>query len=151
MAEKTMHVRLDQTGTAAFTATGDSGGTLVVDGAPEIGGTGAGQRPMELMLSSVASCSAMDVLHILRKQKEPIEHLTVDIEGVRPDGQVTPFTRMKMVFVVRGAVNEHKLQRAVQLAVEKYCSARATLGGNVDVTWEARLEGVSAGGGAERA
>jgi uncharacterized OsmC-like protein len=47
---------------------------------------------------------------------------------------------MKMVFVAKGAVDEHKLQRAVSLAVEKYCSARANLAG-VDVTWEARREG----------
>ena len=140
MAEKTMRVRLDQVGAAAFDATGDSGGKLVVDGAPEIGGTGRGMRPMELLLSSVASCSAMDVLHILRKQREPIEHLTVDIEGVRPDAVLSPFTRMKLVFVVRGNVNPQKLERAVSLAVEKYCSARATIGG-VAVTWEARLEG----------
>ncbi len=140
MAEKTMHVRLDQAGAAAFDATGDSGGTLIVDGAPEIGGTGRGMRPMELLLSSVASCSAMDVLRILRQQREPIEHLTVDIEGVRPDAPISPFTRMKLVFVVRGDVNRHKLERAVSLAVEKYCSARATLGG-VEVTWEARIEG----------
>lgn len=140
MAEKTMHVRLEQVGVAAFDATGDSGGKLVVDGAPEIGGTGAGMRPMELLLSAVASCSSMDVLTILRKQREPIEHLTVDIEGVRPDGQVTPFTRIKLVFVARGNLDEHKLQRAVQLSVDKYCSARATLGGGVEVTWEARLD-----------
>ena len=140
MAEKTVHVRLDQIGAAAFDATGDSGGKLVVDGAPAIGGTGAGMRPMELLLSSVASCSAMDVLHILRKQKEPLEHLTIDIEGVRPDATLAPFTRMNLVFIARGNVNPQKLERAVSLAVEKYCSARATLGG-VEVTWEARLEG----------
>jgi putative redox protein len=98
-------------------------------------------RPMELLLSSVASCSAMDVLHILRKQKEPLEHLTVDIVGVRPEAPISPFTRMKLVFVARGNVNPQKLERAVSLAVEKYCSARATLGSGVEVTWEARLEG----------
>jgi putative redox protein len=135
-----MHVRLDQVGAAAFDAAGGSGGKLVVDGAPEVGGEGRGMRPMELLLSSVASCSAMDVLHILRKQKEPVEHLTVEIEGVRGDAAVSPFTRMKLVFVVRGNVDEHKLERAVSLAVEKYCSARATLGSGVEVTWEARLE-----------
>jgi putative redox protein len=59
------------------------------------------------------------------------------------DAVPSPFTRMKLVFVVRGAVDDHKLQRAVSLAVEKYCSARATLGANVDVTWEARIEPAS--------
>jgi putative redox protein len=136
---KTMHVRLEQVGVAAFEATAGSQGKLVVDGSPEIGGAGLGMRPMELLLSAVASCSAMDVLHILRKQKEPIEHLSIDIEGERIDGEPSPFQRMKLVFVVRGNVDDHKLQRAVRLAVEKYCSVSATLASGVEITWEARL------------
>jgi putative redox protein len=136
-----MRVRLAPVGPAAFEATAGSGGTLVVDGAPEIGGEGRGMRPMELLLSSIASCSAMDVLHILRKQKEPLESLAVEIEGVRLDEVPSPFVRMKLVFVARGAaLDEHKVQRAVSLAVEKYCSARATLAAGVDITWEARVE-----------
>jgi putative redox protein len=136
-----MKVALDQVGSAAFEATAASapGTALVVDGAPEIGGEGKGMRPMELLLASVASCSAMDVLHILRKQKEPIEKLRVEIEGERPDAAPSPFTRMKLVFLASGAVDPHKLSRAVSLAVEKYCSARATLGAEVEVVWEARL------------
>ena len=136
-----MKVTLERIGHAAFEATAGSGGKLVVDGSPEVGGEGRGMRPMELLLSSVASCAAMDVIHILvNKQKEPLEHLRVEIEGERPDATPAPFTRMKLVFVARGAVDDAKLQRAVSLSVEKYCSARATLG-EVDVTWEARREG----------
>jgi putative redox protein len=133
-------VTLERIGHAAFEATAGSGGKLVVDGSPDIGGEGRGMRPMELLLSAVASCAAMDVVHILvNKQKEPLEHLRIEIEGERPSTIPAPFTRMKLVFVAKGAVDEGKLQRAVSLAVEKYCSARATLGG-VEVTWEARRE-----------
>jgi putative redox protein len=139
MAGKTMKVTLEQVGTVRFEVTGGSGAKHLVEGAPDIGGEGLGMRPMELMLSSVASCSVMDVLLILRKQREPIEHLRVEIEGTRVDAVPSPFSSMKMTFVARGAVNEHKLQRACSLAVEKYCSARATIPG-VEVTWEARLE-----------
>jgi putative redox protein len=141
MAEKTMTVRLEQVGPVAFEATAGSGGKLVVDGAPDIGGEGRGMRPMELLLSAVASCSLMDILHILRKQKEPVEHISVDIEGARKDAVPSPFTRVKLVFIARGKVDDHKLQRAVQLSVEKYCSVSATLASEVEVTWEARLEG----------
>jgi putative redox protein len=96
---------------------------------------------MELLLASVASCSAMDVLHILRKQKEPLEGLAVEIEGVRLDVVPSPFVRMKMVFVARGTgLDDHKLQRAVRLAVEKYCSVSATLDRGVAISWEARIE-----------
>jgi putative redox protein len=134
-----MNVLLEQVGPAAFEATAGSGAVVVVDGAPEIGGEGRGMRPMELLLSAVASCSAMDVVNILRKQRVPLEHLRVEIEGIRAEAIPSPFTRIRLVFVARGAVDDHKLQRAVSLAVEKYCSARATLGG-VEVSWTARRE-----------
>jgi putative redox protein len=135
---KTMRVELAKIGAAAFEATAGSGGKLVVDGAPDIGGEGRGMRPMELLLASVASCAAMDVVKILRQQKEPLEDLRISIEGERAEGHISPFTRMKLVFVATGPVDEHKLSRAVSLSVEKYCSARATLDAGVFVTWEAR-------------
>jgi putative redox protein len=137
MAERSMRVALAQVGPVAFEATGGSGGTLVVDGAKEIGGEGRGMRPMELLLASVASCAAMDVVKILRQQKQPLEDLRIEIEGARPEGEPSPFTRMMLVFIARGAVDEHKLRRAVQLSVEKYCSVGATLG-DVAISWEAR-------------
>jgi putative redox protein len=137
-----MKVVLEQIGSAAFEATASvSGGTLVVDGAPDIGGEGKGMRPMELLLAAEASCSAMDVIHILRnKQKEPLEHLRVEIEGTRADAVPSPFTAIHLVFIARGKIDDHKLERAVKLSVEKYCSVSATLG-EVEVTWEARREG----------
>ena len=137
-----MKVVLERVGHAAFeaTATG-SGGKLVVDGAPDIGGTDRGMRPMELLLSAVASCSAMDVVHILvNKQKEPLEGLRIEIEGTRKDAIPAPFTKMHLVFIARGAVDTNKLTRAVSLAVEKYCSVSETLADEVAITWEARLE-----------
>jgi len=137
MTEKTHRVALKQVGRAAFEASALAGGSLVVDGSPDVGGEGRGMRPMELLLSAVASCSAMDVLHILRKQKEPLEDLAVEVEGVRTDAVPSPFTRITLRFTARGEVDEHKLQRAVGLAVEKYCSAIATLNPTVEVSWEA--------------
>jgi putative redox protein len=134
-------VVLERIGHAAFEATAGSGGKVVVDGSPDIGGEGRGMRPMELLLSAVASCGAMDVVHILvNKQKQPLEHLRVEIEGTRADAVPAPFTKMHVVFVARGAVDAHKLERAVALSVEKYCSVSKTLAPDVALTWEARLE-----------
>jgi putative redox protein len=134
-------VVLQRIGHAAFEAVAGSGGKLVVDGAPDIGGEGKGMRPMELLLSAVASCSAMDVVHILvNKQRQPLEDLLIEIEGARVDAVPSPFKKMHLVFVAKGEVDEHKLQRAVSLAVEKYCSVSATLRDEVEITWEARLE-----------
>lgn len=137
-----MKVVLERISHAGFEATAAvSGGKVVVDGAPDIGGDGKGMRPMELLLSAVASCSAMDVVHILvNKQKQPLEHLRIEIEGERADAVPSPFTKMHLVFIARGPVEENKLQRAVSLAVEKYCSVSATLADDVAITWEARRE-----------
>jgi putative redox protein len=138
MAEKKHSVRLEQIGAAAFEATSLAGGSLIVDGSPDIGGEGRGMRPMEVLLAALASCSAMDVVHILRKQRQALEHLTIEIEGVRTDATPAPYKSVKLVFTARGVVEDDKLQRAVSLAVEKYCSVRATIDPAVEITWEAR-------------
>lgn len=139
MSERWMRVDLQQIGPAAFEARGGSGGTLVVDGAPDIGGQGLGMRPMELLLAGVASCSAMDIVHILRKQKEPLERLEYAIEGARGDATPAPFTKIRMTFIGHGPVDAHKFERAVALSVEKYCSVRLSLDPAIEVTWEARI------------
>jgi putative redox protein len=86
----------------------------------------------------------MDVLHILRKQRQPIEHLSIRVLGTRADAVPAPFKRIELAFHARAAhaavIDDHKLQRAVQLAVEKYCSVAATLDPQVLVTWTAQLE-----------
>lgn len=138
MAEKKHSVRLEQIGAAAFEATALAGGSLIVDGSADIGGEGRGMRPMEVLLAALASCSAMDVVHILRKQKQALEHLTIEIEGLRADATPAPYKRVTLVFTARGVVEDDKLQRAVSLAVEKYCSVRATLDPAVEIRWEAR-------------
>lgn len=138
MAEKIHDVRLEQIGTAAFEATASGGGSLIVDGAPDIGGEGRGMRPMEVLLAAAASCSAMDVLKILRQQRQPIEHLAIDIQGVRVDATPSPYERIELTFIVRGAVEEPKLQRAVKLSVEKYCSVVSSLSPEIEVTWKVR-------------
>jgi len=139
MSGKSHRVVLEQIGAAAFEATAAGGGNLVVDGAPEIGGEGRGMRPMELLLSALASCSAMDVVQILRQQRQGLEHLSVEIEGERAEAVPAPYRRIRVVFRARGEIDEHKLRRAVQLGVEKYCSVGASLDPTIRVTWEAQL------------
>jgi|SRR6185312_3165856 putative redox protein len=141
MSGKTHVVRLTQIGTAAFQADAAEGGSLIIDGSPDIGGEGRGMRPVEVLLSALASCAAMDVVHILRKQRQGLEGLQIYTEGTRVDATPAPFETIKMVFEASGAVDDHKLQRAVQLAVEKYCSVGASLDPKIQVSWEARLVG----------
>jgi putative redox protein len=139
MSGKVHRVKLVKIGAAAFQADAEGGGSLVVDGSPDIGGEGRGMRPTELLLSALASCAAMDVVHILRKQRQDLQQLTIATEGERVEAVPAPFKKIKLVFEARGAVDDHKLQRAVQLSVEKYCSVRASLDPTIEISWEARL------------
>lgn len=134
-----MRVTLSQVGTAAFEATTEEGTSLTIDGSADIGGEGRGMRPMEVLLTALASCSAMDVLHILRKQRQPISHLDIAVEGARKDAVPAAYERIHLVFTAHGDVADNKLQRAVALSVEKYCSVGVSLHPDIDVTYEAHL------------
>lgn len=130
---------LTRVGTVAFSARAGSGGELVLDGSPDLGGTGQGMRPMELLLAGLAGCAAIDVVHILSRQRQGLEDLKVSVRGTRPDTSPAPFTAIHLVFEATGEVLPAKLERAVRLSVEKYCSVRLTIGDDVEVTWEAIL------------
>ena len=133
-----MKVTLKKVAAVAFEATAEtSGATVSLDGKADIGGEGRGMRPTELLLSGLGGCAGIDVAHILRRQKEPLEDLTIEVSGVRTDEPPHRFTSFHLRFVATGDVNEAKLERAVRLSVEKYCTVRNTLDPEAPVTWEA--------------
>ncbi|MGE0792123.1 MAG: OsmC family protein [Sandaracinaceae bacterium] len=135
-----LKITLEQVGTVAFTATGEtSGATVAIDGSPKVGGEGRGMRPTELFLSGLASCAAIDVVHILRRQKEPLERLRIEIVGTRTDEPPTKFVRATMRFIAEGDVSRSKLERAVSLSVEKYCTVRNSLDPAMEIAYEAVL------------
>ena len=95
-----------------------------------------GMRPMEMLLSALASCAAFDVIHILKKQKQDLINLSVKAKGERPDvGQVKPFTSIDLIFAVYGKVDKEKTKRAVFLSVEKYCSVRSSLDPGIPIRY----------------
>lgn len=113
---------------AALINESGSGHALVVDGSPEIGGRNVGPRPMELLLMSVASCSTLDVIHILRKARQPFTDVQVAAEGTRADSDPKVFTAIHLHFTVHGqGLKEAQVRRAVALSAEKYCSASIML------------------------
>lgn len=121
-----------------FEAANGGGNTVQIDGAPSIGGEDKGMRPMELLLTSVAACSVFDIVSILKKQRQPVEDVQIRAKGERAEsGDVKPFTAIHLVFEFKGALNEKKVNRAVSLAVEKYCSVAASLNPDIPVTYEA--------------
>lgn len=99
-----------------------------------------GMRPMEHLLSALASCAAFDVVEILKKQRQDLRNLTIEANGERPKDEVPkPFRKIHLVFKVYGSVEEKKAKRAVSLAVEKYCSVGASLDPTIEVGFEVQL------------
>jgi putative redox protein len=132
-------VRLVQTGTVKFTASNASGATAVIEGAAEIGGENTGLRPMETLLAALAGCSAMDVLLIMKKQRESLERLDVEVSGERADAIPAVFTSIHIRFVGYGPIDLKKFQKAVTLSTEKYCSVTKMLQPAVAITAEGVL------------
>ena len=118
-----------------FVAESGSGHAVVVDGNPEIGGRDLGPRPMELVLMGTASCSAIDVVLILRRSRQDITDCIVEIEGERATEDPKVFTKIHFHFVVTGkALAESHVERAIRLSKEKYCSATAMMAKTAEIT-----------------
>ena len=90
---------------------------------------------MELVLIGMGGCSAYDVVHILEKGREPVEDVAVDLEADRAEQDPKVFTRIHMHYVVKGrGLSSEKVQRAITLSAEKYCSASAMLAKTATIT-----------------
>ncbi len=96
--------------------------------------------PMEALLMAAASCSSVDVLLILEKMKQNIEHLSVEVEGVREEIEsAKPFRAINFVFFLKGDLDQKKAERAVGLSVEKYCSVLESLHPVIEISWTVQL------------
>lgn len=130
-----MQARVQWHENAVFIAESGSGHAIVVDGPAEIGGRNLGVRPMELMLMSVGSCSAVDIVQILKKARQPVSGCEVKVDGERAETDPKVFTKIHLHFIVSGAgLSENHVKRAVQLSAEKYCSASIMLAKAAEIT-----------------
>ena len=131
-----MQVKLAQNGPVQFVATNVAGASIVIDGPADMGGENGGLRPMETLLAALAGCSALDVIHIMKKQRQPLERLEVDVEGERADAIPAVFTKIHLKFKGYGPIDLGKLQSAVDLSIEKYCSVSRMLQPTAEITAE---------------
>ena len=119
----------------AFEATSGSGHTITMDGATESGGKNLGARPMEMLLMGLGGCSAYDVVTILRKSRQDITDLNVEIEAKRAKTDPKIFTSIHLHFKVYGRnLSNNIVERAINLSAEKYCSASIMLGKSAELT-----------------
>lgn len=115
-------------GEFGFEATDDYGHTIQIDTSPETGGTNFGARPMQLLLMGLGGCSGIDIISILKKQRQDVESFKIKIEGDREQGvEPSLWTTVNLIFELRGDIDPEKANRACQLSLEKYCSVAETL------------------------
>lgn len=126
-----------------FQANGMSGVAVDIDAAENIGGHNAGSRPMELLLMGLGGCTAIDVILIMKKQRQVIEDLKISVSGerVKIEGtEMTPFRKINVHFKFKGNIVEEKAKKAIELSMEKYCSATAQFSGSAEITHTFEIE-----------
>jgi len=103
--------------------------------------SGQGATPMELLAVALAGCTSMDVISILKKMRQPLEGLRVEVHGEKADEHPKRFVSLEVVYHLKGALDEKKVQRAIELSETKYCSVEATLRPAVGISSRYVLEG----------
>ena len=123
-----MDVILNWKGRMLFEGAGGSGFVQKLDTDASVGGDDSGARPMEFIALGLAGCTAMDVISILQKKKQPVSDFKVQLHAERADEHPKVFTEAVIEYLVTGSdVDEAALLRAIELSAEKYCPAQAML------------------------
>ena len=131
-----MKINVHGTPDFQFTAINpENGYSFSVGASKSIGGDESGFRPMQVMLASLATCSGIDVVNILKKSRVEFNDINVEVEGNREkDAVPAPFKKIRLLFRVHGKnVDLGKVEKAVKLSVEKYCSAMASLDPKIQI------------------
>jgi putative redox protein len=111
-----------------FTGVADSGHEVVLDGSPSVGGTDRGSRPLELMLMSLAGCTGMDVISILRKKRQEVTGFEVRTHAEQAEGHPHVYTAVFVTYLITGHnIDPKAVERAIDLSVNAYCPAQAML------------------------
>jgi len=119
----------------SFVGESASGHSVVMDGPPEFGGQNLGIRPMEMLILGLGGCSSFDVILILKKSKQQVEHCEVELDYDRAEENPKVYTRIHMHFIVSGkSLDTKRVQRAIELSADKYCSASIMLGKTATIT-----------------
>ena len=117
-----------------------TGFALHTDASQDIGGNNTGPRPMEMVLTAMVSCSSIDVVYLLNKQRQKIDDLQVDVKAERAETAPRVFTSIHLHYRLKGDLDEKKVERACRLSMEKMCSVSLMLKGTVDITWSYSVE-----------
>ena len=116
-------------------ATNNRGDILYTDGTASIGASERGWRPMELLLVSLAGCSCIDLISVLKKQRQDIQDVKIDLSGTRRPGTPSPYESIALHFTFTGKIKPEKVDKAIELTKGKYCSVYFSLHPDIDVRY----------------
>ena len=127
-----------QQGDFGFEGTDAQGHTVRMDTSEETGGSNYGIRPMQMLLMGIGGCSAIDIVMILKKQRQEVKDFSIHISGDREKGkEPSLWEDVKVVFTLTGDIDKEKAERACDLSMKKYCSVAETLRrGGTKLSWE---------------
>jgi putative redox protein len=127
-----------------FIAKNEQDTVMHIDGSPEIGGENKGFRPMQMLLAALGGCSSIDVVSILKKQRQVLEAFDIEIDGEREAGkEPSLFQDILVTFKLTGAsLDPEKVKKAVALSMDKYCSVAKTLEKTATIKYLIVLNGV---------
>lgn len=97
--------------------------------------------PMEVLLGAVPGCTSVDIIMIMKKMKQPLEKLVVEVNGAREKKENTkPFQKIELTYKFFGNIEEQKAIKATKLSVEKYCSVIDSLDSSINIIWNVEIE-----------
>ena len=118
-----------------------SGHKVSMDALPEVGGENSGPRPKELMLASLAGCTGMDVISILRKMKVDVEAFNINVEADLTEEHPKHYSKMHVTYLFKGNnLDVEKLKKAVDLSQDKYCGVSAAYRKAMQLSYEIKIE-----------
>jgi len=137
-----IHVDLNlANGEYGFEASDAFGHKVKLDTSPDSGGKNFGVRPMQMLLMGLGACSGIDIVSILKKQRQTVESFRMSIDGEREMGtEPSLWKYIKVIFELKGKIDPEKARRACELSMDKYCSVAATLrAAGCTLEWESRV------------
>ena len=136
-----MLVNVKWDGGMRFSATTEEGDSLVMDADSEGGGEGHGFRPIKLVLAGLGGCAGMEIIWILKRQRQEVTGLEMNVTGTRRSRDPKYYETVQIEYVVRGRnLRESSVKRAIELSEQKYCSVRGIFRPEVKVTTSYRVE-----------
>jgi len=119
-----------------FDLKNENGTICKIDSSKDIGGKNKGLTPMELLAGALAACISIDVLMILNKQHIEPKKYAVSIDATKKNSVPSPFEKIHLIFSIDMEIDLLKVERAIKLSIDKYCSVKASLNTGIQITRE---------------